>query len=97
MHVKGTAWRWNRRARFILLSKVVVWALSDDGGEAARQAWALGKVLAIYLFFDDRHCMDEEGHKPGQVRFLSVKTVVADGSEYAEEVVEPQVVSEPTM
>eukprot|EP00952_Eustigmatos_sp_NYUAD-ZCMA_P011528 46778-Eustigmatos_ZCMA.PRE.1 len=74
-----------------------MWALSDDGGQAARQTWASGKVLAIYLFYDDRHCVDEQGHWPGQVRLLSVKTVTADATEYAEEVVEPHTVGVPTV
>ena len=72
VHFDGTTWRYSEKRRKEILLEVVRWAMSDAGGEAARRAWAMGKLLAIYLFYDDMGCTDESGKWPGQIRYLSV-------------------------
>ena len=74
VHYDGTKWSFSENDRMKKLIHVIQWSLSDHGGEVSRQAWALGKVLIFYLFYDDMECIDENGVWPGKICYLSIDT-----------------------
>ena len=87
-HYDGTAWTFTEDERMKILVDVIQWSLSDQGRDASRKAWSLGKVLIFYLFYDDMGCIDEDGIWPGKICYLYL-SVDGKGEEYMLEDVLP--------
>jgi hypothetical protein len=75
MHIDGSTWRWQQRDRLYELRRVLDWCMTPEAGARARDYWSTGRVLCVYLFYDDQACRDETGVWPGKVMTLRVSSV----------------------